>query len=60
MAKNKEITVRGFVPDGKGGYRPYEELSEKEKYAFAKKINERMGQVMNDYFAQHPEEYAKL
>ncbi|MBQ6163951.1 MAG: hypothetical protein IJK23_05705 [Clostridia bacterium] len=57
--KNNELTVRGFVPDGNGGLRSYEELSEEEKDAFGKKIVERMGRVLNDYFSIHPEAYAK-
>ena len=38
--KNNELTVRGFVPDGNGGYRPYEDLTEAEKDAFGKRTRE--------------------
>jgi len=57
--KNNELTVRGFVPDGNGGYRPYEDLTEAEKDAFGKRIVEKMGRVINDYFSQHPEAYER-
>lgn len=58
--KSREITVRGFVPDGNGGYRPYEELSAEEKKAFGEKLVQRMGDAINQYASVHPEAIPRI
>lgn len=55
--RGKPIKCVSFIPDGNGGYRPYDDLSEKEKDEFAEIMTNRMGKVFNDYFSQHPEVY---
>ena len=52
---NQAITVRGFVRDGNGGYRPYEDLSGEEKKAFGRKAVECMGKKFADHCTIHPE-----
>ena len=58
MAKKKEpeiLPYKIFVGD-----RPWEDFSPEEKEEYGRKVAERMGRVFNDWFSQHPEEYAKL
>lgn len=54
MAKT-ELKARVFL-----GGRPLEELSEKEKAAFAESAARRMGETLNAWFGAHPEEYGKI
>lgn len=42
------------------GDRPWTDFSPEEKEAYAKKMIDRMGRAMNDYFSQHPEVYARF
>lgn len=56
----QEIICRGFVPDGNGGYRPYDELSDTEKKAFERKAVERMGKVFTDHCSVHPEAIPRI
>ena len=60
MARGQEITCRGFVPDGDGGYRPVESFSPEEKKAFSRWIVDRLGRAEEEYFSLHPEIYAKI
>lgn len=58
MAKEKKpeiLPYKIFIGD-----RPWEDFSQEEKEAYARKAADRMGRVFNDYFSQHPEEYAKI
>lgn len=50
---SKPIKCRLLVPDGKGGYRDYTDLSDKEREEMAKKLTEKMGDVMNEYYTAH-------
>ena len=42
------------------GNRRWDDFSPEEKDAYARKMIDRMGRAMNDYFSQHPEVYAKF
>lgn len=42
------------------GNRPWDDFSPEEKDAYANKMVRRMGEAMERYFGQHPEEYAKF
>lgn len=58
MANRKNdqpLKFRVFV----GGV-PWEELTEQQKEEFSQSAAERMGRALNDYYGQHPEEYAKI
>lgn len=57
MAKRevKPLPFRIFV-----GGRPYEDLTQEERSEFSRKIVDRMGRTLNDYYNRHPEEYKKL
>lgn len=57
---NQPLILRGFVSDGNGGYRPYEELSDEEKKAFGRKAVERMGKVFTDHCTIHPEDIPRV
>lgn len=50
-----DIKIRIFVGD-----RPIEELSPEDREAFQERTVQRMGDALNDYFSQHPEEYKKV
>ena len=50
---SKPIKCRLLVPDGKGGYRDYAELSDTEREEMAKKMTKRMGETLNEYYAAH-------
>jgi hypothetical protein len=41
------------VPDGKGGYRDYTDLSDTEREEMAKKMTKRMGETLNEYYTAH-------
>lgn len=58
--RGKPITCVSYIPDGNGGYRRYDELSEAEKEEFANYINNKLGNYFNDYFSRHPEVYEKF
>lgn len=60
MARGQEITCRGFVPDGDGGYKPVESFSPEEKKAFSRWVVDRLGRAEEEYFSLHPEIYAKI
>ena len=60
MAKNTKITVRGFVPDGNGGYLPLESLPAEKRSEFSEQLVNRMGGSLNSWFSHHPNEYNKL
>lgn len=60
MAKNTKITVRGFVPDGNGGYQPLESLPAETLNKFSEQLVNRMGESLNNWFSSHPKEYTKL
>lgn len=60
LARNTKIVVRGFVPDGDGGYQPLENLTQEERSEFSKKLVNRMGESLNNWFSSHPEEYNVL
>lgn len=53
MKAKTAIKARGFVSDGAGVYRPYEDLSGSEKKAFAKTLVQRMGDTINRYASVH-------
>lgn len=50
-----KINYRIFV-----GNRPIEELSGTERKQFAERCADQIGQALNDYFGQHPEEYERM
>lgn len=52
---NQPLILRGYVSDGNGGYRQYDELSNEEKKAFGRKAVERMGKKFADHCTIHPE-----
>ena len=59
--KQQKIICRGWVPDGKGGYRSVEnDLTQEERDELGRKIIQAMGKAMNDYYSNHLEEYARL
>ena len=58
--KNGPITCRGFVPDGRGGYRRVEEMTPEERADFGQRLVQRMGQALNDHYSSHPEDYMTL
>ena len=59
--KQKKLICRGWVPDGKGGYRSVEnDLTQEERDELGRWIIQTMGKAMNDYYSNHPEEYARL
>ena len=60
MAKNTKITVRGFVPDGNGGYLPLESLPAEKRSEFSEQLVNRMGESLNNWFSSHPEEFLNL
>lgn len=53
--KCNDIKIRIFVGD-----RPLEELTPEEKSEYGKKAAQRMGEVFNRYFNEHPEVLEKL
>lgn len=53
--KGNEIKIRIFIGD-----RPLEELTPEEKSEYGKKAAQRMGEVFNRYFNEHPEVLEKL
>lgn len=53
--KGNEIKIRIFIGD-----RPLEELTPEEKSKYGKKAAQRMGEVFNRYFNEHPEVLEKL
>lgn len=56
MPRNeKPFSYRFFVGD-----RPLDELTTEEQKEFGEKVTQRMGNALNDYFSQHPEEYKKI
>lgn len=57
MAKQKKptLTYRIFVND-----RPLEDYSPEERAEIGRKATERMGQVFNTYFGEHPDVYVKV
>ena len=55
MKARATIVARGFVPDGAGGYRLYDDLSAVEKTAFGKRLVQHMGDTINRYASVHPE-----
>lgn len=44
------IKCRIMVPDGNGGYKDYTELSEEERKEFGKKLSQRVGETLNEYY----------
>ncbi len=50
---SKPIKCRLLVPDGNGGYREYTELSDAERESFGKKLSQRMGETLNEYYTAH-------
>ena len=54
------IKCRGFVPDGSGGYSPYEELNSGVKEAFGRELVRRMGEAVNRYASAHPEAIPRI
>lgn len=55
MKQKTTITARGFVPDGAGGYRPYDDLGASERKAFGERLVQRMGDTINRYASVNPE-----
>lgn len=47
------IKCRIMVPDGNGGYKDYTELSEEERKEFGKKLSQRVGETLNEYYTAH-------
>lgn len=60
MLRTNDITVIGFVPDGRGGYQSLEGMAAAEKTEYAKQLSRRMGAALNDYFSAHPSEYERI
>ena len=61
MAKRAEITCRNWVPDGNGGWRSVEnDLSGEEREAFGRKLVERMGGALNEYYSVNPGKIAPM
>ena len=64
MAKNDKLGFRIFsgerllAEDVGDGFRLYAEEEEWER--FRRRNAERMGRALNNYYSQHPEEYAKI
>lgn len=54
------IKCYGFVQDGTGVYRPYEEMSAAEKRVFGRAIVQRMGEAINRYASVHPETIPRI
>jgi hypothetical protein len=50
---SKPIKCRLLVPDGKGGYKDYTDLSDTEREEMAKKMTKRMGETLNEYYTAH-------
>lgn len=50
---SKPIKCRLLVPDGKGGYKDYTELSDMEREALGKNLTKRMGETLNEYYTAH-------
>lgn len=50
---SKPIKCRLLVPDGKGGYIDYTDLSDTEREEMAKKLTKRMGETLNEYYTAH-------
>ena len=47
------IKCRIMVPDGNGGYKEYTELSEEERKELGKKLSQRVGETLNEYYTAH-------
>ena len=47
------IKCRIMVSDGNGGYKEYTELSEEERKEFGKKLSQRVGETLNEYYTAH-------
>ena len=60
MARGKPLTVRGFFPDGNGGYVPFDEVPEEEIREWRERMNERVAKAVNDYYSCHIEEFLRL
>lgn len=56
MSKSKPIKIRIWLPDA-NGYREYNERLDK---GFSQECVKRMGDVLNDYFGQHPDVYERM
>ena len=57
MAKQPPLTFRILVPDGQGGHRQLEELTQEERDAFSKSVVQRLGTHLNNYFGRNPDVY---
>lgn len=57
--KSPPLTVRCWVPDDSGGYRPMESLGPGELAAFRKRNTERMNAALQDHFRAHPEAFVQ-
>ena len=55
MAKREYTLGRVFVGD-----KPIEELTPEEHAAFQRRVVERMGEVLNNYFSHNPEVYVRV
>ncbi len=58
--KKNEITVVGFLIRKDGSTVPMDEISPEEREEWLESCRRRLTQRMSDWFAQHPEELAKL
>ena len=47
------IKCRIMVSDGNGGYKDYTELSEEERKEYGKKLSQRVGETLNEYYTAH-------
>ena len=52
----EEITCVVFVPDGRGGYRNYDDMTREEKARLSKSMVERIGVSINRYYSAHADE----
>lgn len=57
--QSKPITVRLFIPDGNGGYRNHDDMTPDQQRDFGRRLVNRMGEALNDYFSAYPAIYER-
>ena len=60
MARVKELMCTSFVIMPEGRTVPVDELTPEETAQWQRHMAARLGEVMSDYYTQHPEEYSKI
>lgn len=61
MSKNKTIPFRIFIKDtATDETRLWDDLTDKEKEGYKKRMSENLSQRMSDYYSAHLDEYERL